>query len=91
MKRVGWRENDGELGGKITQVVEWLRKADPKSGGSEKRRSRSFAGRLTSSGNKNKCDSITGSIVTAADRPLSIEDRGVDIVVDKIYPRRFYL
>lgn len=56
--------------------MEWLRKADPKSDGSEEKVSKSFAGRLTSSGNKNKCDSITGSIVTVADRPLSMEDEG---------------
>lgn len=30
-----------------------------------------FLRRLTSPSNKNECDSITGSIVTAADRPVA--------------------
>lgn len=66
------RENGAESSEEKNNAgrVEWLRRADPKSDG---RRSRGFVRRLTSSGNKNKCDSITGSIVTAADRPLSIE------------------
>lgn len=56
----------GRAEGEITQLVKRLRRrADPTSDRAL------FLGRLTSSSNKNKCDSITGSIVTAADRPVS--------------------
>lgn len=63
------RESRSEVG--------WKRREREREGGERgKEISKFLAGRLTSSGNKNKCDSITGSIVTAVDRPLSIEDGG---------------